>query len=63
MPRCFKLDNGLLPSGSIEGCHGKLYLHPDCLILAMGCSSWGMDLAMHVSGKFVRGLVLLGSTA
>ena len=29
-------------------------LHPDCLLLAVDCFLWGMDLAMHVSGKLIR---------
>ena len=28
---------------------------------AMGCSSWGMDLVSHVSGKFTKGLMVFGT--
>ena len=28
---------------------------------AIGCSSWGMDLVSHVSGKFAKGLMVFGT--
>ena len=42
----------------VEGCYGGLCLYPDCWIYAVGCFSWGIDLAMHVLGKFSMGLVI-----
>ena len=41
----------------VEGYHGRLNLYPDCLLPAVGCFSWGMDLAMHALGEFVKGKV------
>ena len=45
----------------VEGCYGGICLYADYLKPALGCSSWGMDLAMYVSGKFVKGLVIFAS--
>ena len=41
----------------VEGCYSKLGLHLDCLLLAVGCSSKYMDLAMCILGRFAKGLV------
>ena len=46
----------------VERCHGGLCLYPDCLLHTVTCSSWVIDLAMHVSGEFSRGLVVTGTT-
>ena len=56
----FKLDDSLLLRENVEGCHGMLYLYPDCLLPAR-CSSWGMDLSMHVSDDFINGLVVFSA--
>ena len=37
----------------VEGCHSWPCLHPDCLLLAVGCSSKCIDLVMCVSGRLV----------
>ena len=42
----------------VEGCYGRHCLHPDCLLLFVGCSSHGMDLAMHVFDEFGGRLVV-----
>ena len=36
--------------------------YPDCLLNAVGFSSWGMDLVSYISGEYARGLVVLGTT-
>ena len=38
----------------VEGCRRGLCKHPDCLLLAVGCFLYGIDLAMHVLGKLLR---------
>ena len=43
--------------------HGRLCLHPDSLLYAVGCSFWGIDLAMDVLGEFAKGLVVSGAAA
>ena len=58
---CFKSDNSLLLRGNVEGCYSRLCFHPDCLLPAVGCSSWDMDLAVYVLGKFIKGLVLFSA--
>ena len=63
VPQCFKLDNSLSPRGNVEGCCGRLYLHPDCLLHAVGCSSKCMDLAMHILGGLAKGLVVSSAIA
>ena len=47
---------------SVEGYCGGLCLYPECFLPAVGCSSWGIDLAMHVLGKFIKGLVVFSTT-
>ena len=44
-------------TGYIEGCYGGPFLYPNCLLLAVGCSSKYMDLVMYVLGGFATGLV------
>ena len=53
----FKLDDSPSPKGNVEGCCYGLGLHPDYLLLAVGCSSKCMDLAMYISGGLAKGLV------
>ena len=53
----FNLDYSLLPRGNFEGCRGGPCLHPDCLLLAVGCSSKCINLTMCISGGFAKGLV------
>ena len=53
----FKSDDSLLSRGNIEGCHGKLGLHPYYLLLAVGCPSKFINLAMCISGGFAKGLI------
>ena len=43
---------------SVEEYRSGLCLYPDCLILVVGYF-WGMGLAMHISGKFAKALVVL----
>ena len=57
----FNLVDSLSPRGNVEGCSNGLCLYLDCLLHAMGCSSGGIDLAMHLSGKFARGLMVFGA--
>ena len=45
----------------IEGCCGELFLNPYCLILAVVCPLWGINLAIHVSDEFARVLVVLNA--
>ena len=47
---------------SVEGCHSRLSLHPDCLLYTVGFFLQGRDLAMHVLGKFAKGLVESSTT-
>ena len=61
MPRHFKANNSFSLRGNVEGCYGRLCLCPDCLLPAVGCFSYGINLAMHVLGKFVKVLVVLGT--
>ena len=51
-PLCLKLDDSSSPRGNVEECCGGLGLRPNCLLLAVGCSSKCMDLAMCVLGGF-----------
>ena len=53
------LDDSSLPRGDIEGCFSGICLCTDYLLPAVRCCSWGMDLAMHDLGQFVKGLVVL----
>ena len=57
----FKLDDSLLLMGNVEVHHSGPCLHPDYLLLAVGCSSKCMNLAMYILGGFAKGLVS-GST-
>ena len=47
--------------GILKDAVAGFFICPDCLILALGCSLWDMDLAMRVSGKFAKGLVVSGA--
>ena len=47
----------------VEGCHGGLFLHPAYLLLAVGCSSKDIDMAMCISDGFSRGLMVSGAAA
>ena len=47
--------------GGVERCFGRLYLCPDCLFHAVGCSVGGMDLIAHILGEFVRRLLVIGA--
>ena len=58
----FKSDDSLLSGGSVEGHHRGLFWCTDCLLHAIECSLWGMDLATYVSGKYTRGLMVTGAT-
>ena len=63
IPWHFQMDDSLLMRGNVEGYCGRLCLHPDCLLAAVGSFSCGMVLAMHVSGEFVKRLVVSGTVA
>ena len=63
MPWHFKSDDSYLLGGDVEGHCSRLCLHPHCLLLSLRCSSWGMDLAMHISGEFAKGLVVSSAIA
>ena len=57
-PWHFKLDDSSSPSRNIEGRLSALYLHPDCLLLVLGCTSKYIDLSMYISGGFAEGLMV-----
>ena len=57
MPWHFNLDDSSLPRENSEGHCSELCLHPDYLLLAEGCSSQSMDLAMCISGRFAKGYI------
>ena len=58
MLQLFKFKDSLSLRGNVKGHYGGLFLHPNCFLHAIGCFSWGIDLAMHVLGEFARGLVV-----
>ena len=45
----------------VEECYGRFCLHPDCLLLAVGCCSWGINLAMHVPDEFAKEIVVFST--
>ena len=47
----------------VEGNCSRLCLHPHCFLVAMGSSPKCMDLAMHILGGFIRGLMVSSTIA
>ena len=47
----------------VERHHSKLFLYPECLLYALACFVWGMDLVMYVLGKYAMGLMVTGAAA
>ena len=45
------ITNSFINLVCVEGHYSRLCLHPGYLLPAVGCSSWGIDLAVHVSGS------------
>ena len=63
MAYCFKSDNSSLPRGNVERCYDGLGLHSDYLLLAVGCSSKCMDLAIYIFGGLLRDWYLVPQCA
>ena len=61
MPQHFKPEYSLSLRGNVEGHQSGLCLYLDYFLLAVGCSSKCMDLAMHILGGFAKGLVVSGT--
>ena len=49
-----------LPRGNVEGSCGYLSLDLDCFLYAIGHFFVGYGLVVPISGRYARGLVLVG---